>query len=284
MYHVEAAPNEVRALSTQWTGARLPDGRPKVGCDIIDELRGATSEQVWEALRLDGYGYQFAGGWRSAFADRPTVGRVVTAQFMPKRADIDQAVLEFGAAREGFYGDQENAWVVDALQPGDMFVAAIFGKVTEGTVIGDNLGTAIAARTGVGALIDGGVRDLTGLQRAPEPVNFYFRDVDPTPIENVTLVAMNRPVMIGGVTVLPGDIAHVTPSGATFIPAHLAAKVGPTMRTISDRDIFTKTRLREARYGAAQLDLDVWPADIERDYEEWRRTAVGLTGVNETNS
>lgn len=281
MYHVEASPSEIRALSAEWTGARLPDGRPEVQRETLDELREATSEQVWEALRLDNYGYQFAGGWRSAFTDRPTVGRVVTAQFMPKRSDLDRAVLDFGAARDGFHGDQENAWVVDALQPDDIFIAAIFGKVQEGTVIGDNLGAAIAARTGVGALIDGGVRDLAGLQHAPEPVNFYYRDVDPTPIEDVSLVAMNRPVMIGGVTVLPGDIAHVTPSGATFIPAHLAAKVGPTMRTISERDTFTKARLREARYGAAELDLDSWPEDIERDYQEWRSNEAELARVDD---
>ena len=35
-------------------------------------------------------------------------------------------------------------------------VTDIFGKVEDGTVIGDNLGTAVAARTGAGAVIDGG--------------------------------------------------------------------------------------------------------------------------------
>lgn len=278
MYQVEATKAEVSALSTAWQGERLDDGRPLVPDHVLDELRNATSEQVWHVLSHAGYKYHFCGGWQGVFPDRVTVGRVVTAQFVPKRADLDTAVLEFGSAREGFYGDQQNAWVVDMLRPGDIMVADIFGKVREGTVIGDNLGTAIAARTGVGAIIDGGVRDLDGLGRAPSPVNFYFRGADPTPIEDVCLVAINRPVMIGEVTVLPGDIAHVTPSGATFVPAHLAAEVVPMARRISDRDVFTKVRLSQARYGAAQLDLEVWPTEIEDDYQAWRATAEGLVG------
>lgn len=278
MYQVEATNAEVSALSSAWRGDRLRDGRPHVPDHVLDELRTSTSEQVWHVLSHAGYKYHFSGGWQSVFPDRVTVGRVVTAQFVPKREDLDAAVLRFGESREGFFGDQQNAWVVDMLQPGDIMVADIFGKVCEGTVIGDNLGTAIAARTGVGAIIDGGVRDLEGLGRAPSPVNFYFRGVDPTPIEEVCLVAINRPVMIGGVTVLPGDIGHVTPSGATFIPAHLAADVVPMGRRISDRDLFTKERLSQARYGAAQLDLEVWPTEIETDYQEWRKSVQGLVG------
>lgn len=278
MYQVEATKAEVSALSSGWQGERLRDGRPHVPDHVLAELRASTSEQVWHVLSHAGYKYHFCGGWQSAFPDRVTVGRVVTAQFVPKRADLDAAVLRFGESREGFFGDQENAWVVDMLQPGDIMVADIFGKVCEGTVIGDNLGTAIAARTGVGAIIDGGVRDLDGLRRAPEPVNYYFRGVDPTPIEEVCLVAINRPIMIGEVTVLPGDVAHVTPSGATFIPAHLAAEVVPMARRISDRDVFTKVRLSQARYAAAQLDLEVWPDEIETDYQQWRTTAEGLVG------
>lgn len=46
--------------------------------------------------------------------------------------------------------------------------------------MGDNLGTAVKMRTGVGAAIDGGVRDLQGLRRMHD-VNF-FRATDPTPI------------------------------------------------------------------------------------------------------
>ena len=62
-------------------------------------------------------------------------------------------------------------------------------------MVGDNLGTAVATRTGVGAVIDGGVRDLTGLRELD--ANFYFRDTDPSPIREVVLNTVNAAVTIG---------------------------------------------------------------------------------------
>ena len=53
-------------------------------------------------------------------------------------------------------------------------VVDIFGKVRGGTVVGDNLGTAVKVRTGAGAVIDGGIRDYQGLVELSD-VNFYYR-------------------------------------------------------------------------------------------------------------
>ena len=53
-------------------------------------------------------------------------------------------------AAEGRSGGQ-NTWVIDMLLPGDVLVVDLFGKIEDGTFIGDNLGTAIAARAGTGS-------------------------------------------------------------------------------------------------------------------------------------
>jgi regulator of RNase E activity RraA len=45
----------------------------------------------------------------------------------------------------------------------------------------------VASRTGVGAVIDGGIRDLQGLQQLEGGVNIFHRGVDPTPIRGVTV-------------------------------------------------------------------------------------------------
>ena len=111
-----------------------------------------------------------------------------------------------------------------ALQLGDVMVVDIFGKVKDGTVVGDNLGTAVRSRTRAGAVIDGGIRDYQGLVRLND-VNFYVRGVDPTAIADVTLAGMNIPIRIGGATVLPGDVVLGTPTGVIFIPPHLAQAV-----------------------------------------------------------
>ncbi len=265
---------EMLELTAAWDGERFADGRPRVPDDVLESLREATVEQVWHVLTDNGYGPQFAGGWRETRPGQTLVGRCVTAQFLPLRPDLDALVKAVGT-RQGFASEaQQNTWVVDSLQEGDVFVADIFGKVREGTVVGDNLGGAVAMRTGVGAVIDGGVRDLAGLVRLPAPVNIFYRGTDPTPIEEVSLAGMNVPVRIGTVTVLPGDVALGTLAGVAFIPAHLAAVVAERSRDIRMRDVFSKQRLSERRYTTAQIDVSVWPEPIEDDFQAWRVAAA----------
>jgi 4-hydroxy-4-methyl-2-oxoglutarate aldolase len=148
-------------------------------------------------------------------------------------------------------------------------VVNIFGKVVEGTVVGDNLGTAVASRTGVGAVIDGGVRDLQGLMSLGD-VNIFMRGVDPTPIRDVTLAGVNIPVRIGPATVLPGDLVLGTPSGVIFIPPHLTQAVVEASQEVQVRDRFGKLRLSEGAYTSSQIDHPRWSAEIEADFARWR--------------
>jgi len=155
---------------------------------------------------------------------------------------------------------------------GDVMVVDIFGKVKEGTVVGDNLGTAVATRTRAGAVIDGGIRDLAGLVTLDD-VNFYVRGFDPTAIADVTLIGLNTPVRIGGVTVLPGDVVLGTPTGVTFVPPHLVVEVVERSEEIRVRDEFGKLRLAEGRYTSGEIDVPAWRADIEADFAFWRAAA-----------
>lgn len=255
-------------MSHEWDGERFPDGRPRVSDEVLETLASATTEQAWHVLCTHGYDRQFAGGWRETHPGTVIAGRAVTAQFVPERPDLDLAVVRAGK-REGHLDGGQNSWVISLLGPGDVMVVDIFSKVYEGTVVGDNLGTAVASRTGVGAVIDGGVRDFQGLVEL-EGVNFFIRGVDPTPIRNVTLVGVNIPVRIGLATVLPGDVVLGTPSGVIFIPAHLAAEVAKTSKDIQVRDRFGKLRLREGRYTSAQIDRSKWSEEIEADFAAWR--------------
>lgn len=266
---------DLLALTPLWDGARSDDGRPRVADEVLVGLRAATSEQAWQVLHGHGYDRQFAGGFLETHPGTVIAGRAVTAQFVPHRPDLDAAVVAAGAEEGHPEGDRQNSWVISQLAPGDVMVVDIFGKVAEGTVIGDNLGTAVATRTGVGAVIDGGVRDLQGLVRLEGGVNVFMRGVDPTPIRAVTLVGINLPVRIGAATVLPGDVVLGTPSGVTFIPAHLAGEVAAASREIEVRDRFGKLRLAEGRYSSAQIDVPVWSGEIEADFEAWRAAAEG---------
>lgn len=263
---------DLTELTREWKGDRFPDGRPKVPEEILAQLRKATTEQAWSVLRHAGYDRQFSGGWRQTHPGNILVGRAVTSQFVPHRPDLDTTVVDAGAREGHLEGDRQNSWIIETLQPGDVMVTDIFGKVKDGTVVGDNLGTAVASRTGVGAVIDGGVRDLQGLTELDGEVNIFFRDNDPTAIKHVTLTGINIPVRIDQATVLPGDVVIGTPSGLIFVPPHLAQQVAEESEDVRTRDVFGKLRLSQRTYTSAQIDVGRWADDIESDFQEWKKT------------
>ena len=268
--HIQPTPEQLEALTPLNPFGRFPDGRPRVPDEILDRLLDATTEQAWKTLHDQGYRFQFEGGWRETHPGRVTVGRAVTAQFLPFRPDFHAVVQQTGLSEGRSASGGQNSWVIQALQQRDVMVVDIFGKVEDGTVIGDNLGTAVKVRTGAGAVIDGGIRDYQGLALL-EDVNFYFRGMDPTAIADVTLAGMNIPVRLGRATVLPGDVILGTPSGVIAIPPHLAEEVAEQAADTMLRDRFGKLRLAEGRYTSGEIDVAVWHQDIEADFAEWRR-------------
>jgi len=249
---------------------RFPDGRPRVPDDLLERMKLVTTEEAWGILRQHGYDRQFEGNWMETHPGTISVGRVVTAQFLPHRPDYHDAIQQAGLAEgRGSVGGQ-NSWVIESLEMHDVMVVDIFGKVKDGTVIGDNLGTATRSRTHVGAVIDGGIRDYQGLVGLTD-VNFYVRGVDPTAIADVTLAGINIPIRIGGVTVMPGDVMLGTPTGVIFIPPHLVQEVVEKSEDIRVRDEFGKMRLDEGKYTSGDIDVPTWREDIEADFQEWRK-------------
>ncbi len=260
---------EIVALTPLWEGERSDDGRPRVPDGDLEGLAEATAEHAWSILDHAGYPRQYVGGWVQSSPGRVFAGRALTCGFVPYRPDLNEAVVRDGQAHGFTEGGRQNTWVIESLRTGDCLVADIFGKVFNGTVVGDNLGTAVATRTGVGAVIDGGVRDLTGLRELE--ANFYFRDTDPSPIREVVLNTVNAAVTIGGATVLPGDVVLGTELGVTFIPPHLVAAVVQESKKTAHRDRFGKLRISERVYTTTEIDTGTWADHIEADYGDWTK-------------
>ena len=53
---------EIIAMTPQWKGERLPDGRPKVDEKYLKALKTLTLEEVWKPIFVLGYENQFVGG------------------------------------------------------------------------------------------------------------------------------------------------------------------------------------------------------------------------------
>ena len=250
----------------KWEGERFDDGRPRVSDEIVERMGAVTITQAWGVLRGEGYNFQCEDGWQCTQPGRTLVGRAVTAQYMPRRPDLRELFEEQGAGA-GHVGDQIS-WPIDTLVEGDVYVADIYGKIEEGPVIGDNLGTAIYANSGNGIVHDGAIRDLEGLEEMADFV-CYVRGWHPSfASPTIMLMGINVPTRVGAATVMPGDIVLGKPEGVVFIPPHLAEKVVKTSEVIRLRDAFGKEALAEGRYTPGQIDTR-WTDDIETDFSRW---------------
>jgi len=253
-------------FTREWQGERFPDGRPKVPDEVLKRLKTVSAEEAWSVLRGAGYNWQFEGGWKLINPGERLVGRVVTAVFMPERPDVNRVINDNGR-KEGRVAPGQNSWVIDTLQPNDVLVVDLFGKIQDGTFAGDNLSTSIMAKSGTGLIVDGSVRDETGISEIPG-FRVYVRGVDPSALAGVMLMGINVPIRIGHATVLPGDVVVSDPEGLTFIPPQLAEKVADYSELTQLRDKWGHQMLREGKYTPGQIDSRWTPAMIE-EFNRW---------------
>lgn len=256
-----------RAITREWSGERFEDGRPKVADTVLERLKTATAEEAWSVLRQSRYMHQFEGGWQEINPDgQRLVGRVVTAVFLPARPDFHSYVAETGK-QEGRVSTGQNSWVIDTLQPGDVLVVDMFGKVKDGTFVGDNLATSVYTKTKTGLVVNGGVRDVSGIQEI-KGFKAFVRGSHPSAIADLTLAGINVPIRIGEVTVMPGDVVVSDPEGLTFIPPHLAEKVADASERTQLRDTWGHQMLRDGKYTPGQIDTR-WTPQMEEEFKRW---------------
>lgn len=265
--HVASPPEYIKALTSNWEGERLKDGRPKVSDALLKRLKAVNVEEAWGFLRSKGYHNQYEGGWKMVHDDRVMTGRVLTAQYMPLRPDFDKVVRMQGAKEDRDTIGGSNSWPIDILQPGDVYVADGYGRIIDGTLIGSNLGNAIYANSRNGFIFDAGVRDLAGLVEI-ENFNGWFRGDDPSYLQQEMLTSINAPIRIGRAIVLPGDAVLANRYGVVFIPAYLLGDLVISSEVTNLRDQFGFQRLKEKKYTAGQIDME-WTDAIRKDFVDW---------------
>lgn len=259
-------------FTPDWHGARFPDGRPKVPDSVLQRLKDVTAEEAWEVLQDAGYPNQFEAHWQVINpAQQRLVGRVVTAVYMPYRPDV-ASVIRANGKKEGETVRGENSWIINTLQPGDVMVVNLFGKIKDGTIIGSNLGTSVSTKERSnlpvdGLIVDGSIRD-TGEIEQIKRFEIFTRGTDPSALANVMLMGINVPIRIGQATVMPGDIAISDPEGITFVPPQLAERVADHAEQDHLVDDWGEMMLREQKYTPGQIDGQ-WTNTMIEQFNQW---------------
>jgi regulator of RNase E activity RraA len=255
-----------------WTGDRFPDGRPKVPDQWLDRAKETSAEEIMITSGGRGGGgggnaySQYEGDFRVLHPDIKMAGRAFTVSFMPTRTDLDSVIT--AKLRDRGIPTLNNQYVIDMLQPGDVLVVDLYGKHEGGTIVGDNLFYYIMKATkGGGLVVDGAVRDLEGIREIEMPA--YFRSVHPSAIGGATVAAVNVPVRIGDVTVMPGDVAIGDPEGVTFVPPQLIEGIVDRADTIHVHDEWTKKKFDEGKYKSTDIYGSPHDPALIKEYQDY---------------
>jgi regulator of RNase E activity RraA len=261
LYHLSR--EQLTQLTAQNPFERFPDGRPKIPDSLLERARGMSAEEAFAVLNSGRAGFrnQYEDGFQILHPGKKMVGRAFTVQFMPARPDLDAVVNAKGRI--------SNQTAIDMVQPGDVLVVDLFGKGTDGTIVGDNLFYYLMkVAKANGLVVDGSIRDLEGISEMAMPA--YFRKTHPSYLTNVTITGINVPVRIGNATVMPGDLVLGDQEGVYFIPPQLVEQTVDNADEVHIHDEWTRKKFDEGKYKS--IDIYSSPKDpaLKKEYEEYK--------------
>ena len=257
-------PEDFRTNRTSYSAIMdvLAPSRSEVTQAQLDLLRSIPLEVIFSAIGE--YRTNYARGFANTRPGERLVGRALTMRFLPPRPDLLRAANVL--AEEGNWDRRYYARAAEEAQPGDVVVAELGGSDGH-NIFGDMGATGIQMRGVAGVVVDGGMRDYTGLQDSRFegfPVLHRFSDPRTT---SWLGVEYNTPVRIGGVTVMPGDIVVGDDGGVFFFPPELLDRVLEYAAESAAREEFQLELLLDRRYRFR----DVYPLSPEL-MEEFERT------------
>lgn len=260
--------DQVIFYTQEWDGDRDEYGRPLVDDNILERMKYVAIEEAWGTIRGADYHNKFEGDWHIMYADQIMVGRALTASFLPSSPELEER-MDAQGRKEGLRGSM-NQWPIYMLEQGDVYVADGFGKIKDGTLIGDNLGQGIYANSGNGPVFYGSARDLDGLRNL-EGFNAWVKAWHPSYIQEMMLISINGPTRIGEAIVLPGDVVLAAEGGVLFIPPHLAENVVVSSEVARLVDNFRIQRIGEGTYKLEDVYGSEWTEEINEDFYKWLR-------------
>jgi 4-hydroxy-4-methyl-2-oxoglutarate aldolase len=254
------------ALTAQNPFERFPDGRPKIPDALIERAKGMSAEEAFAILPNRNFHNQYEDGFAVLHPAKKMVGRAFTVQFMPARPDLD-AVMNAKAQAAGI-PRLNNQAALDMLQPGDVLVVDLFGKVDGGTIVGDNLFYyMMKSAKAAGLVVDGSIRDMEGISEMDMPA--YFRKSHPSFLTNVTITGINVPVHIGNSTVMPGDMVLGDPEGVYFIPPQLVQQTVDNADVVHVHDEWTRKMFETGKYKSSDIYSTPKDPALKKEYDEY---------------
>ena len=176
---------------------------------LIDAYRHVETGGVSDALEQLYSRRSFMSHRMHAISDGKIAGFAVTVQMDKVEGSPASAVTPM---QEVLDGGGANSVYVMVLQNGDDVAG-----------IGGLMATAMNARGYSGAVIDGGVRDVSYIKKMAFPV--YATGTVPSTSLGHYRATGNVPVTAGGVRVNPGDIIVADGDGVVVVPKDIAAEV-----------------------------------------------------------
>jgi regulator of RNase E activity RraA len=180
------------------------------------------------------------------------VGVAVTARYVPTNLPpigrLDDA--EFTQAAGQWYGKHSPEPFAALLRPGSVLVIEDAEGVDVGTIGSNNI-LGWTARGCVGVVTGGTARDTDEIIAQGVPLYFKQPGRGIRPGRN-QLESVNRPVVVGGATVMPGDVIVADGDGVIVVPRRVAEEVANYARGVLEGD----KSGRRKRYERLGLPLD----------------------------
>ena len=162
-------------------------------------------------------------------------GIAITARYVPtQRSDRPKPDEDFAKWEGYFYNTRSSGAYSSVIRPGS---AVVIDDVEEKDIgsIGSNNILSWYKRGAVGVVTDAGARDTdeVALERVPLYVRKKGRGIRPGRNE---LESVNRPVVIGGVLVCPGDVVVADGDGVIIVPRQVARQVAENAHVVLEND------------------------------------------------
>jgi regulator of RNase E activity RraA len=144
-------------------------------------------------------------------------------------------------------GDPQKMQACQGLSKGDVSVWSGDGKGV--CYFGELIALGMKERGCVGALIDGGIRDVRWLAQHNFPVYARYR----TPVQSIgrwKVVGWQAPVYLAGATlerviVRPGDLILADEDGAIVVPGNVAAEVLTEAERLTQKEVLIRDEIEK---------------------------------------